>query len=265
MAGVAAAIGGAAILGYIGSQQAAETQANAQNRAIGAQQDMFQQQMRNEAPYLQAGVNALGQIQQNLPNWNAAPTAAQILAQDPGYQFRLQQGQQAIQQSAAASGSGVGASQLAALGNYTQNAASSEYQNAFNRYQQQIQNSYNRLASVAGLGQTGVQTVASGAQNAANNIGAAQVGIGQAQAAGQLGQINALTGAAGQYINYQQGLGLQQSIQGLGGGTTQLNAPNGSPYAVNAGNSAIIPSQIGGSAMQVNSQGQMIPVSQLGN
>lgn len=54
--------------------------------------------------------------------------------QDPGYQFRLDEGQKLLEGSAAAGGNLLSGSTLKALTNYGQNAASQEYQNAFNRF-----------------------------------------------------------------------------------------------------------------------------------
>ena len=67
---------------------------------------------------------------------------------DPGYQFRLQQGMKAVQQSAAAGGALGSGGALKALTQYGQGFASNEYQNAFNRHQTQLQN----LFQGAGLG-----------------------------------------------------------------------------------------------------------------
>jgi hypothetical protein len=68
----------------------------------------------------------------NLANW-----------QDPGYQFRLDEGQKALEGSAAAGGNLLSGSTLKALTNYGQNAASQEYQNAFNRFSGNRQFNYN--------------------------------------------------------------------------------------------------------------------------
>ena len=58
---------------------------------------------------------------------------------DPGYQFRMQQGMDALQNSAAARGGLMGGDTGRALAEYGQNFASNEFQNAFNRYQQNRQ------------------------------------------------------------------------------------------------------------------------------
>jgi hypothetical protein len=86
---------------------------------------------------------------------------------DPGFQFRLQQGTDAIQRSAAAKGNLLTGGTAKDLTDYAQNSASNEYGNVYNRalgeyqqryniFQQHQADQYNRLASIAGLGQTAV-------------------------------------------------------------------------------------------------------------
>lgn len=207
IAGTAAAGGGALIGGYF-SNQASQRQQDAAQYAADTQRDIYNQQRADQAPYRQAGYGALSQIQANMPEYNKQFTAADFEAnKDPGYQWRLEQGQNAINRAAGASGGAVGASALQSLGNYSQGAASQEYQSAFNRYQQQINNSFNRLSSVAGLGQTSLgQTGQAGTAAGAGIAGSIQGG-GNAAAAGQIGIGNAITGGI------SQGVGMYQSGQ----------------------------------------------------
>jgi hypothetical protein len=55
--------------------------------------------------------------------------------QDPGYQFRLKEGMQGLERSAAARGGLLSGGTLKGIQRYGQDMASQEYQNAFNRYQ----------------------------------------------------------------------------------------------------------------------------------
>lgn len=125
------------------------------------------------------------------------PFSAQDLSQwqDPGYTFRLNQGMGALQNSQAASSGLVNGNSLRDLINYGQDAASQEYTNAFNRYNVNQSNIYNRLSNIAGLGQTSTQTTAQTGTNLAGNIGSAQMAAGAANAAGAIGRANAWSGA----------------------------------------------------------------------
>lgn len=218
-------VGGALISGYYGNQAAGQ-QANAENNAANLQYSMFQQQQTNLKPYYQAGYGALSQIQANMPQYNKPFTAQDFQANlDPGYQFRLDQGENAMSRAASASGGAIGGSQLQSLNNYAQNSASQEYQNAFNRYQTQIGNSYNRLASVAGLGQTALGTGTAAGSSAANGISSALAGIGSAQAAGSMATGNAISGGISSGINYYQNQSLINAISGRNSLEGELDTP----------------------------------------
>jgi hypothetical protein len=125
---------------------------------------------------------------------------------DPGYQFRLAQGQQALQNSAAARGGLLSGGTAKALTDYNQNAASGEYGNVYNRALQNYNtnyntftndqtNTFNRLAALSGQGQVTANNLSNSglsfANNsgsiltgAANNIGQDYQNIGAAQASG---------------------------------------------------------------------------------
>lgn len=83
------------------------------------------------APTLAAGQQATS----DLGDLSKAPGFQWDESTDPGYQFRLQQGVKALQNSGAARGSGMGGAALKGITNYAQNYASSEYNNSFNRFQ----------------------------------------------------------------------------------------------------------------------------------
>ena len=114
---------------------------------------------------------------------------------DPGYAWRLQQGTQAVMnQNAAGSGARSGAA-LRSLVDYGQGAASQEYGAAFDRFQTQQGNIYQRLMGLTTLGQNAAAGVGQQGVTTAGNVGANIVGAGNAAAAGQIGQANAYSGA----------------------------------------------------------------------
>ena len=206
------------LIGANASTKAAQIQADAARAALAQQQSMFNTLNQQQAPYRGAGYGALNQIQGMLPgqytqydaqgNPMGMATGTGYLTQqftpelfqqgiDPGYAFRLQQGQMANQRMGNVSGGGLGGNVMKGLQDYTQGQASQEYQNAFNRYQTQRSNIYNTLAGIAGIGQTSQQqanTLGTNLANAQSNLG---VGAAGAQAAGQIGQAGAYGGALG--------------------------------------------------------------------
>lgn len=103
---------------------------------------------------------------------------------DPGYEFRKAEGMKGIENSAAARGGLLSGAALKAAGQYNQDFASNEFGNAYNRFNTNQTNNFNRLATLAGVGQTANNAVQSAGQNYANNAGANLVNAGNAAAAG---------------------------------------------------------------------------------
>ena len=195
---VAAAMVGAAAVGAAGSayssrqaSRAARTQAASADQASAIQQANFEQTREDLMPYKQAGDTSLNQLMgQMTPDgyFNQTYTGQDVYS-DPSYQFRLQQGQDAIQSSAAAQGGLLSGATLKALQNYGQESASQEYSNAYNRFNADQTNRYNRLSNLVGIGQNAAAQVGNaGAQTAqavANNTmaGANSIAAGQVASA----------------------------------------------------------------------------------
>jgi hypothetical protein len=121
----------------------------------------------------------------------------QDFEQDPGYAFRLAEGQKAIERSAAARGGLQSGAALKAAARYGQEMGSQEYTNAFNRYQTNRTNQLNPLFGLmnTGIGAANTLTNAAGqqGQNQASNI----YNVGNAMASGQIGSANAWGDAIG--------------------------------------------------------------------
>lgn len=90
---------------------------------------------------------------------------------DPGYGFRLSEGLKALDRSASARGGLLSGAALKGITRFGQDTASNEFQNAFNRFQVGQGNQFNRLSSVAGLGQTATNALGQAGQNYAGNVG----------------------------------------------------------------------------------------------
>jgi hypothetical protein len=193
VSGAGSLLGG--IFGGQGAEQGAQTQADAMRQSAELQKQMFDIQNQQQAPYREAGYSALSDIG-NMKPYLTHQFGAQDFQQgiDPGYAFRLQQGQRALQGQQNAAGGLIGGNALAAMQDYTQGQASQEYQNAFNRYQTQRGNIYNSLASIAGLGQTSLGQTGQLAGQTAQGVGNAIAGAGSALGAGQVAMNNALGG-----------------------------------------------------------------------
>ena len=209
MSWVAVAIGGSALLGYMGSQRqasaatsAAQQQYQATQDAAAQQRAMFDIVNAQQAPYREAGYGALSKIGTMLPDLTRMPTAADLRAM-PGFEFGLNQGVGATGQAmnVGGGGSNVDLARRKFAIDYATNVG-------LPQYTAQQTNIFNRLAAVAGIGQTAQGQSNQLAQTTAGNIG--QLGIGGASALGA-GQI----GAANAYAGGLQGIGNAATLAGL--------------------------------------------------
>ena len=193
--------GGSILGGLIGAQGAksgASEQAGASRYAADISKQMFDIQNEQQKPYREAGYTALSDIAGMKPYLTQQYTPADFAQGiDPGYQFRLQQGQQANQRAANVGGGLIGGNALQGLQDYTQGSASTEYGNAFARNQLEKTNIFNRLASLAGLGGTSLAQTTAAGTTAAGNIGTNIANAGAAMGGGTVGAANALSGAIG--------------------------------------------------------------------
>ena len=230
MTWVAVAIGGSAVIGAIASNHAAGTQADAQKQASATQQGMFDTINQQEQPFIQGGYEANASLRQLLglsgdstnPNYGSLTkpfTPQDYLAnKDPGYDFQLKTGGQAIRNADTPGVGSLSGAALKDLMSFNQSMAATGYQNAFNRYTTQQNNVFARLSGLAGMGANAAANLGSQGQAAAQNAGNELVGQGTALASGQVGEanaitggINSITGAASQLPLYQ--LLAQQSNQ----------------------------------------------------
>jgi len=208
---IPAAIIGSSLLGSNAASNAASTQANAANRAADLQNQQYQQTRQDQMPWLQAGQRALGKLEAAS---DYTPFGMDQFTQDPGYAFRLKEGQRALDASAAARGGLISGNALRAAQGYGQEMGSQEYQNAFNRYQAERQARLGPLQSLAGVGQTTANTLGQAGAANANAVGNYLTGGAAAQAAGMVGGANAVTGGLGTYLNYNQGNNLLNALRG---------------------------------------------------
>lgn len=125
------------------------------------------------------------------PSVNAlAMTAKRGFQETPGYQFMVEEGERGVMNNLAAMGMKNSGSALKALTRFRTGLANQEYGTYLNR-----------LASVAGMGQTQTNTTNALTQNAAGNIGRAYQDAGAARASGYVGAANSWQNAIGGVVN----------------------------------------------------------------
>jgi hypothetical protein len=110
---------------------------------------------------------------------------------DPGYQFRLDEGEKGINRAAAARGGFVSGAALKDLDRYDQDYASGEFSNAYNRFNSDRTNRFNRLSTLAGFGTTANAQLLNQNQSTANNISELDQQVGNINAARDINRGNA--------------------------------------------------------------------------
>lgn len=148
---------------------------------------------------------------------------------DPGYQFRMDEGMRGVEGGAAARGGLLSGAALKAIQKYGQGFASNEFGNAYSRFENNKTNNYNRLAGLVNSGQGATNQMSNTAGQFAQNNSNALASLGNSQAAGYMGQANALTGAIGQGMNYYQDQQIIDKIRNPGGGYTPTTNFNVAP------------------------------------
>jgi hypothetical protein len=225
---IVAAVGGA-LIANAGSKKAANIQAEASDRA-GAISDRQYNQTRtdqlaqlaqtraDQAPYREAALPSIATLSRGLqPGGEYARSFSMDDYQaDPGYQFRLKEGQKSIQAAAASRGGAYSGATLKALARFNSDQASQEYGSAYSRFNTDKTTQFNRNATMAGYGQTANSAVGNAGTSAYGTIaqagqansylqGQALQNAGEARASGYVGAANNIgAGIKSIYDNYQQ-------------------------------------------------------------
>lgn len=247
--GIGAAIGGSALLGAFSSSRSSKAQSQAAQQSSDAQvlasrvsadamtaandkniqfqREIFSQQRADAAPWRDIGAQALTKLQQGVQAGRFTPGEFTFdfnfnpnvdLEADPGYQFRRQEGINALDASAAARGRLQSGAQARAVSRYGSDLASQEYGAAYNRaygaetdrYNREMQNAlntyqlnagnreqqFNQLASLANVGQVANQQTAAARGQMAQSVGQSTTATGNAIAQGALQTGNALAQGA---------------------------------------------------------------------
>jgi hypothetical protein len=161
------------------AQSAADTSAAAADRASELQREMFERNIELNAPFREAGVNALNKL---VPLTEYQNFGMDQFKADPGYAFRMSEGMKGLERSAAARGGLLSGGTLKGIQRFGQDLASQEFQNAFNRYGVERERRLAPLQSLAGVGQTTSRELGTAGTGFANTMG--NIGMNQANVQG---------------------------------------------------------------------------------
>lgn len=171
-----------AAIGADSSRHAVNTQADSVRDTNALQERMYNQTREDQTPFRLASYGALEQIQNLLKN----PSSMTL---QPDYQFGLDQGTRALNSGAAARGMTYSGAQAKALTRYGH-----DYSNT------KLNESYNRLANVAQLGQVAVS--GRNNENYANQVGNNLMDLGNTRAGASMYQGRNWGNAANSLANW---------------------------------------------------------------
>ena len=248
----AAAIAGSAVIGAGASIYGSSKAAGAADKAAQLQQQQYQQTRSDLQPYFGPGQAAVGNaltlaqsgptgggpdyVSQAAANIPPQMTQAQLEA-TPGYQFTLNQGLKSTQSANAAKGLGVSGAALKGAATYATGLADKTYLDQFNVAQQRfgdylnlntgqqgnLTNQFNRLNSVATLGENAAAQLGAQGTTAAANDAKYLNAAGLDTQAGLTNATNALTSGANNYLAYDA---YQQRTNALNKPTTSGTPAN---------------------------------------
>ena len=254
MSGVAAAIATSATIAaataYYVSEQEKDTaeknrkaQTKAKDETLALQREMYETQRADIDPWKEAGQQSLERIQQGIESGEfemqgSVPVRKSVnmanfdVRDDPGYQFRMDEGVNALDSSAAARGRLQSGAQSKGVNSFAQGLASQEFGNAYNREQNRLgvdyqnemaqynadanrkANMFNMLSGLANTGQVSAQTqigssarMAQGGGNTIQNFGnameRANTAEGQARAGAYQNYGNIANQATENWLTYK--------------------------------------------------------------
>jgi len=203
-------------------------------KARALQKQTYEKNLELSQPFYDTGVDSMGRLSDLLGlSQDVAPEEMGSLTErftldkfeeDPGYQYRQDEAQQALERSMAAQGVTLGGGGLGninpqvakALMEQSQGMASQEYQSAYNRYVNDQLNQYNMYSGMTNLGVTGLGSMTGAGNQYATNVGNIETGLASALTNAQMANQSSanstgsmfgtlLGGAAGAYFGGPSG------------------------------------------------------------
>lgn len=211
--------------------------------------DVYGEQKGLLTPYREAGAPALESIKTGTAaggEFNKPYSLADFdLYKDPGFNFRIQQGERAIQAGANAGGIRFSGATLKALSNYNQEAASQEAANAHGRFQSDLTGRFNRLQDASGIGERATQdAVRAGSeygnnlvdldQSTAQSLADLETSRASAEAAGDVAKANTINDTISGILGTISDIGTQKALEKILGVGAKVGGAAGSLAAATA-------------------------------
>jgi len=214
---IAGTIVGGAMLGsaYMSSQaagKAADQYANAANQGLAYNQAMFGVVNDQNTPYRtlgEKGAKTYGELMDS-GYLTKQPSMDDLTRLMPNYQFGLSQGLGQFNAGVNAAGGLVSGNAIQGGQQFAQGYAGNALTDAFNQFQVNRSNVASNVGAATGFGLNANQITAGAASGAGSNATNLLSSIGNAQAAGTMGQANAYSGALNNLSNYAMLYGMKK-------------------------------------------------------
>ena len=241
----ASLIGG--MMGSNAAKKAAEMQAQSAREQLALQRQMYGETVTRNQPWLNTGGGANNRLATMLGTGGNAgdadygsmtrnfSMADYLNNQDPGYQFGLDTGMNAINAQNAATGGLHSGAALKAAQRYGVDYGSTKYNDAYNRWSSNRSNVYNMLSGQSAAGQASANNTAAAGNAYATGGGAAMGNIGAANASGYMGSSNAYSNAIGNAMNNYNNMSMMNRMFPGQGSPTPASAPSVGSYPSNMG------------------------------
>jgi len=151
----------------------------------------------------------------------------------PAYNFQLQQGRQGVLNADTSGQGALSGAAMKDLIDYNQSAANTSFGTAFNQYQTQQGNIFNRLSGIAQLGQAAANNTGQQGTALAGQAAQSATNIGTAQAGGIVGSANAISG------------GLSSAVPWLMASNSGSNPYGSDPFSFSMGGGGSVTSDPG--------------------
>lgn len=175
------------IVGRVLGMDSGSGQAAAAAEANRVNKEIYDSQRKDLSGYRDLGQYGLSELMGNM-NAMTDTFGPEDFQKDPGYDFRMQEGQKALERSSSARGNLLGGGTAKALARYGQDYASNEYNNAYNRFNQDRDQRYGKLMDLVGTGQNAAAQTGAAGQNYASAYGQNVIGGANAKAAANMAQ-----------------------------------------------------------------------------
>lgn len=246
MSFLATAVIGAGVIGagasIYGANKAADAQTNAANASIAAQKDQFGQTKDALQPFINFGQGQTGNaaafsntsdpnsvLSKLLALTGAGPGGSTdmnaALANTPGYQFSLEQGNKAVTSGLAARGlAGPGGALAKGGANYAEGLAGTTWQSVVNALQNAYSSGSGSLQNMVNTGAGAASSLAGNSTAVGQGISNSLIGSGNAQAGAATATGNAIGGGAS---SVSSALLLKQLLGNNGAAGSGASAANG--------------------------------------